>query len=408
MTALQPPRTSRWVLVALYVASFVAAGAVAPYIAVYFQDLGLSLDGIGLLAAAIALCAVFGAPLWGALADQRLGARAVLVMSAFGAAAMAAIVGLTDSLVVAAVFAVLFSAATAGLDPTINVATLDVVGEQRSRFAFYRAWGSAAFVVAAIAVGVLIDATSLRAMFVPLVVSLVVVGLLGFGVPRRASSKAGRSLAGVGELLRQRPMAAFLLASLIVWGAAEMVNDFFPIYLNSLNAPSALVGSAFALSAVVEVPAMLLFPFLVRRTGLSRVIVIGAICFLLRTVVLLVSNDPYIATASMAINGLGSGLLLVSGITYVASLAPSNHATTAQGIFIAFFAGLAAALGPALAGIVADATSMQTMFVLAALISAVGIVTIALAVSWQGLAATSSQTPPDPAAESATDVPTTA
>ena len=391
MTAAQTPRTASWLLVGLYIASFVAAGAVAPYIAVYFQDLGLSLDAIGLLAAGIALCSVFGAPVWGALADQRLGTRAVMFVCAAGAAVMAAVVGLTDSVVVAAAFAVLFSAATAGLDPTINVTTLDAVGERRSRFGYYRAWGAAAFVVAAIGVGVAIDASSLRVMFVPLVVSLAITALLALGVPHRATNRAGRPTDGVRSLLSQRPMAAFLIASLVVWSAAEMVNDFLSIYLVSLNAPGALVGSAFAISAIVEVPTLLVFPLIAPRLGLSRVIVIGAFFFLLRTLVLLVSNDPYVATASMALHGIGDGLLLVSGVTYVAGLAPTDRATTAQGIFVAVFAGLAAAVGPVLAGIIANATSLQTMFLLSALMSVVGLIAIAMAVSWRRFASPPSE-----------------
>jgi PPP family 3-phenylpropionic acid transporter len=403
MDGAPAPRTARWVLVGLYVAAFAAAGSVAPYIAVYFQGLGLSLDGIGLLGAAIALCAVFGSPIWGALADQRLGVRAVLVIANLGAAAAAVVVGLTDVLVIAAVFAILFSVATAGVDPALNVATLDVVGERRDRFAFYRVWGSAAFVVAAIAVGVLIDATSMRALFVPLVASLVVAALLGFGVPRRSTRPAGGSLRGISGLLRQRPMAAFLIAALVVWGAAEMVNDFFPIYLNSLNAPSSLVGSAFALSAVVEVPTMLVFPFLVRRVSLSRVMILGAVFFLLRTVVLLVSNDPYVATAAMALHGIGNALLLVGGITYVASMAPVSRATTAQGLFLAVVAGLAAAIGPAIAGFIADATSLQAMFFVAAIVSVVGIAALTLAVSWRRLASL-----PPAAPDAASDIASTA
>jgi PPP family 3-phenylpropionic acid transporter len=160
-----------------------------------------------------------------------------------------------------------------------------------------------------------------------------------------------------------------------------MVNDFFAIYLVSLDAPSSLVGSAFAISALVEIPTLLVFPMLSQRLGLSRIMVLGAVLILVRIGVLIVSSDALIATATMVLNGIGYALLLVGGITYVATLAPPTRAATAQGVFIGVAAGLASAVGPALAGIVAGATSLQTMFVLAGVISAVGLVALALAVS---------------------------
>ena len=55
-------RTPKRVAIGLYVTAFAAVGAAAPYLPVYYQSLGLSLDAIGLLAAVAALCALIAAP----------------------------------------------------------------------------------------------------------------------------------------------------------------------------------------------------------------------------------------------------------------------------------------------------------------------------------------------------------
>ena len=178
-----------------------------------------------------------------------------------------------------------------------------------------------------------------------------------------------------------RPVAVFLIASLIVWTANAMVNNFFSIYLASLNAPSALIGSAWAIGAIVEVPVMLAFPFLAARFGLNRVIVVGAVAFLLRILVLVVTNDATIASAAMVLHGVGYALLLVGGVTYIAGLAPPGRAATAQGVFAGVIAGLAQAVGPATAGIIAGAASIPAMFAVAAVVSAAGVVAMSIAVS---------------------------
>jgi MFS transporter, PPP family, 3-phenylpropionic acid transporter len=399
----QQKRSSKWITIGLFITTYFAVGAVAPYVALYFQGLGMSLDGIGLLAAALALCAVIASPVWGALADQSLGSRAAMILSLLGSVALVAVVGVTDVLVVAVVFALLYQVAAAGIGPILDAFTLDQVADNRNRYGLFRAWGSAAFVVGAVAVGVLIDATSLRAFFVPLVVSLLIAAVLALAIPARTTNRASRSWAGMGEVIRSRPMAAFLVASLVVWSANAMVNNFFPIYLESLKAPAALVGSAFAIGAIVEVPVMVAFPFLAARFGMNRIVVVGSIAFLLRILVLVFTSDASVAAAAMVLHGVGYALLLVGGVTYVAALAPSGRAATAQGVFAAVIAGLAQALGPAAGGIIAGASSIPAMFAVAAVVSAAGVVAIWFAVTRERPA-----TPPTPIADVAEAAPSTA
>ena len=160
-----------------------------------------------------------------------------------------------------------------------------------------------------------------------------------------------------------------------------MVNGFFSIYLISLQAPAVLVGSAWAIGALVEVPIMLSFSVIAKRVALNRIICLGAIAFLARIVVLSTTNDPYVAAATFVLHGFGYALLLVGGVTYVAGLAPRGRAATAQGVFAGVVAGLSMALGPAVAGIVANVTNLQTMFWVAAVVMAVGVVAMVIAMS---------------------------
>ena len=83
----------------------------------------------------------------------------------------------------------------------------------------------------------------------------------------------------------------------------------------------------------------------------------------------------------MALHGAGFALLLVGGVTYVAARAPSGSAATAQGVLAGVVFGLAQAIGPGIAGLIAGAASIHSMFTFAAIASAVGLVAVGLAVS---------------------------
>ena len=74
-------------------------------------------------------------------------------------------------------------------------------------------------------------------------------------------------LTGIGVVLRHPPLARFLLAILLVWSASMGINWYFSIHLLELGAPGELVGAAWAIGALVEVPIMWAYPWLAARIG---------------------------------------------------------------------------------------------------------------------------------------------
>lgn len=376
--------TPRFVAVGLYISAFAAVGAVLPYIPVYFQSLGLTLDAIGYVAAVAALCGLIAAPTWGVMADQAIGARGTLVSAALLAGIAAIGVAAAPAATIAVLAWILYQVAFAGVSPVLDAFALDQVGAQQHRYARFRMWGSASFVVSVVAVGFIIQQSGLSQMFVVLLGCLVACVLLALLVPGDARAHVTGRLTGLRTVLGTRPLMVFVVAVLIVWSASSMINGFFSIYLTALGAPAGLIGSAWALGAVVEVPVMLAFPALAVRFGVSRLVVFGAVCLLLRALVVIVAMDPLVVVATMALHGLGYALLLVGGVTYVASKAPLGTAATAQGVLAGVVFGLSSAIGPGVAGVIAGATSIQTMFVYAAAAGVAGVTAVAIAVGWSG------------------------
>ena len=372
--------------IGLYIAAFAAVGAVVPFIPVYFQSLGLPLDAIGLVAAVAALCGLIAAPAWGVIADQAIGARGALVSAGLLSAAAAFAVAAAPIAIIAVLAWIVYQVSFAGVSPVLDAFALDQVGADRHRYARFRVWGSASFVVSVVSVGYLIQQTRLDQMFVALLACLAACVLLALLVPANTAGHARRSLSGLRTVLRTRPLMVFIGAVLVVWSASSMVNGFYSIYLTALGTPAALIGSAWALGAVVEVPVMLAFPVLAARIGVSRLLVFGAACLLLRALVVVFATDPLVIVGTMALHGLGYALLLVGGVTYVASRAPSGSAATAQGVLAGVVFGLSSAIGPGIAGLIADASSIHAMFTFAAAASALGVVAIGIAVAFAGRA----------------------
>jgi PPP family 3-phenylpropionic acid transporter len=367
---------------AAFVTLYAAVGAMFPYLPVYYQSLGLRLDLIGLLGALSAAAALIGAPLWGAAADRFASSRVVMPAAAVGAAVAAAVVGMVVGPLPLALAASALAFMMSGVAPILDARALETVVEDRNRYGRLRVWGSASFIVSVVLVGWLIQWTDIHAMFFVLVATLAATALVGLGLRSRNLVSPLPHLSGLALVLRSPLLRRFLLAILLVWISSTAINAFLSIHLVAIGAPESLVGASWAIGAAVEIPLMLAYPWLGARIGLERLVLIGALAFLLRAVALILLRDPVLATLTMALHGAGFALLLVGGVAYVSRHAPDGTAATAQGVLGATVFGLAAIIGPGIGGAVAELLDMAGMHVVAGLGS--GLALLALAWTLRG------------------------
>ncbi|HEX6474827.1 MAG TPA: MFS transporter [Candidatus Limnocylindria bacterium] len=354
---------------AAMVTLFVAVGALYPFIPVYYQSLGLSLGGIGLLGALSAGAGAVASPLWGAAADRLRSPRAVMPVAALGAAIAAVLLSVVQPTVPLVITVAALAMFMAGVAPILDARALEVTGGDRNRYSLLRVWGSGSFIVSVLLVGWLIDRTQIGAMFAVLAASLLATGLIGLAFRSRTgaadAAAAVSHLAGIGAVLRSPALGPFLLAILLVWSSNMAINAFFSIHLVDIGADGALVGAAWAVGALVEIPVMLGYPRLGARLGVERLLLIGAAVFFVRALSVVVLRDPLLVTATMALHGIGFALVLVGGVVHVSRHAPPGTAATAQGVLGATVFGLAAILGPGVGGQLAGWLGLEGMFIVA-------------------------------------------
>ena len=367
---------------AAYATLFGAVGASFPYLPIFYREQGLSLGEVGLLAALAAGVALLTAPLWGTLADRYPTSRIVIPIAALLTGAAAALLAVAQQPIAIVASAVAMSASLAGIPPLIDARTLEMVRGDHDRYGRIRVWGSISFVVVVWGTGFLVERSGIASLFtvyVPLLVATAVVSLFlrGHG---RVTPPLPR-LAGIGVVLRQGVLRRFLFAAFVVWSASMAVNGFFSIHLVAIGAPGELVGSAWALGAIVEVPIMWAYPSLAGRFGTRRLLIVGAAAFTVRAIALVLFTHPVAAAATMLLHGVGFSLLLVGGVTHVSRYAPLEAAATAQGILSGTVFSLSMVVGPGLGGLVAATWGLPALFALAAAVGVGGLAMMAIAVA---------------------------
>jgi PPP family 3-phenylpropionic acid transporter len=287
----------------------------------------------------------------------------------------------------------------AGVAPVLDARALEVAGGDRNRYSLLRVWGSASFIGSVLLVGWLIDQTGISAMFAVLAAALLATGLIGLAFRGQAAMSASLPhVTGIRAVVGSPVLGRFLLAILLVWSSNMAINAFFSIHVVDIGADGALVGAAWAVGALVEIPMMLGYPWLGARFGVERLLLAGAATFLVRAICVLLLSDPILVTATMALHGVGFALVLVGGVVYVSRHAPPGTAATAQGVLGAVVFGFAAIIGPGVGGQLAGWLGLQGLFITATLGCGLAVLALAWAL-WPELKAPSaaSTVPIEPA-----------
>lgn len=369
----------------VYFVLFGAVSAYFPYISVYYRSIGLDLPEIGLLAALNAGVAVIAAPAWGALVDRVRDVRGPLAVAGLWSAAAATWLAVTREPLLVGIAVATLAAGSAGLGPMLDSRTIEIVGSNRDRYGRARAFGSLAFMIGALGVGILIGQTGPQGLFLVYVPGLILTGLAAYvllggpdrdGLGRRGATSGFAS--GMAGLVRDPTLLLFFAGSVLVWIAVSAVHTFLSVHLVELGASSALVGLVWTPGALVEIPLMLGFPLLVRRIGAGRLLVLGGLAFALRAALWALTSDPLLFVAIAPLGGIGFALFYVGTVTYVSRAVAPTIQATAQGLFSGTAFSVGTILGSVAGGQLAAALTIPGMF----LVSAVGTAAGAAIVLW--------------------------
>jgi len=363
-----------------YLAYFSAIGAAFPYLPVFYRDLGLTLQEIGLLTAIQAATQLLFGPIWGGLVDRFPKTRLTLPAAALVAAGGAALLFRADDFAGVLQGSVLLFAGLAGVGPTLDSRTLETLGPRaRDRYGQVRAFGSLWFVVSTLLVGLVLAANGSRSLFWIYIPALLATVAVTSTIARRGSSRSVSLFRGATDILSAPGMLLLFGGITVVWTALTAVNAFYSIQIVALGGNNSLVGVAWAVGATVEVPLMYAFPRLAARFGTERLFVLGAVAMATRAILASLAATPIGLVIIAPIEGLAFACVFVGGVTLLAARTPASLGGTVQGLFSAS-AGLAAIIGSISGGEIAGALGIPGLFALCSALGLIGAAILAVVV----------------------------
>ena len=333
-----------------YFCFFAAAAALLPFLAIYYEYLGLSGRQIGFLAGIPPLINLAGAPLWGMLADASDRHKTILSIAIIGAITLSLVLSqLTAFALLIPVVAVYALFASPIVSLTDN-AVMALLAEHKDQYGRQRIWGAVGWGLAAPVIGQLIETSGLHWAFWGYA-GIMLIGLLVVQrIPFRPVSAQGPIWQGARRLLSNRSWLLFLFLAVAGGAGQAIIHNFLFLYMNDLGASKTMMGFSLTVATLSELPIFFYSGRLLTRWSAKGLFVFATGVYVVRAMAVSYVTIPWMILVTQLLHGLTFSAMWVAGVSYADEIAPPGLGATAQGLFAGVFMGIATAIGAFLGG----------------------------------------------------------
>ncbi|HEY2247824.1 MAG TPA: MFS transporter [Bradyrhizobium sp.] len=352
-------------LALVYGSGFGLVGTHLPYFPVWLKAVGVDAGWIGLITAVPAVTRFTVLPFVTGFAERRHALRGAIMVTAFATVVGLAIVG-TQHLPLLILIAY---AATCCLwtpmVPLIDAYALRGVTRYGLNYGPLRLWGSAAFIVAALACGQLLDVISAKHLIWIIVgmaglSALVSLGLQPLGIIKTAPAVHH----GAGALLRDGGFIAIILTSALVQSSHQAYYIFASIAWQQEGFGGLTIASLWVLGVLAEIVVFALSPRFTLPPAI--LVVIAALAAAARWVITAQAPPFPILAAVQLMHGLTFGLTQIGTMGLMVRRVPPHIMARGQG-FLAACAGIVASSVSILTGVVYARYGQGVYYLMAAL-----------------------------------------
>ena len=234
------------------------------------------------------------------------------------------------------------------------------------------------WVIGPVAGSFLAAQTSLRIMLLATAACTLaqIVPLGTLRTPARADSSDAPSPSATVGVRAMLPLLTFTALYVLVYAGEPIKYAYLPIYMNKhLGFPAGLSGAVIGIQPLVEIVLMPLAVIAARRTGMMRLMVIGAAFGVAANICFATTGTAAGLFAGQILMGGVWGIFAALGIIVAQRLLPTAVAT-ASAIFLSSTA-LASAIGGAAGGIGSDVIGLPHVFFIPAVFGCAAVVGLA-------------------------------
>mgnify|MGYP002780666059 CR=1 FL=1 len=324
----------------LYATQFFAFGVVIPFLPAVLAARGLDAEEVAAVLAAGSAVRLLAGPLGGRAADALGTPRGVIAF----AAAMGALAALGFSALAGFAWLmaahILLSAAMAPVVPLTDAVVVAAAREGRFDYGRVRAWGSIAFIAAALQGGQAVERVGPDGALALIALGLGVTSAVAMLLP--AAPRVPRRPSGSFTApLRVPAFRWLLLVSALMSASHAFYYAFGTLHWQAAGLGAGLIGALWATGVVAEIALFLWGRDVVARLGPVRLGVIAAVAGAVRWAATAFTTDPAILFPIQVLHAGSFGAQHLATMMILARVVPAEQAGTAQTVHASLGPGLA-------------------------------------------------------------------
>ena len=335
-----------------YASVFIALGVHLPFLPVWLAAKDLDPQTIGVVLAMPMILRLFAIPLATRAADRRGALRTVIMAATLAALLGFAMLGVTANPLAIAVLYALAATAFMLLFVLSDVYALRGLAPHRRAYGPVRLWGSAAFIVANLAAGYLLDVIAARDLIWLIVGAVTIVLAAAWALPPLGTRASGSpsETPPARVLLRDPGFIAVAAAASLIQGSHALYYSFSTIDWQAAGFGGGTIGVLWALGVLSEIVLFALSARLPAAFSPSVLILIGGGGALVRWTAMALDPPGALLPLLQCLHGLSFGATHLGTLAFIGRAAPAGLAATAQG-YLAVSTGVAMAASTGLSGL---------------------------------------------------------
>jgi len=347
-------------MAAFYAAVFIMIGIQLPFLPIWLKAKGLDAQMIGVVLAVPMVVRVFAIPLATRAADRRDALRAAIIAGSCASVVGYAFVGLAEGAAAILVTYALASLAFTPVMPLADTYALRGLSERGRGYGPVRLWGSAAFIVGTFAAGGATDIMAARALIWLVAAATLLIALTAFALAPLAAPAAPAPVprAERRSLLREPAFIAVLAGASLIQASHAVYYSFSSLQWRAAHLDGTTIAALWAIGVIAEIAFFAVSGRLPPMLQPTMLLVIGGAGAAIRWAAMAFDPPLIVLLLLQMLHALSFGASYLGALWFVARLAPSGQAATAQGhLATASGAVMAAAIG--LSGLLYAALGVQ-------------------------------------------------
>ncbi|WP_248906263.1 MFS transporter [Halocatena marina] len=353
-----------------YFLYFAALSGFVVYRNAYFADIGMTGVQMGTIGFLLRVAGIAALPLWGVLSD-RFGAQKRIL---FGSVVVSGVLVLAYPQFASAFPLLVFvTVALAAFRAPVRPVANSMLLSAGLPYGSVRAYGSIAFGVAALGIGLVSSQVGSVIVFYCFAAGMAALAVILIRIP--VESKPPTESVGLraASLIRDRNFAALLVAAFLMGAMFPAGGAYLSVYVKSLGASDAITGLSVAAKTLGEA---VVFLYAARFTAsYRRLLIAGAACHVITFALYASAPAASIVVSMQLLLGVGYAAFMLAAVNLAHELAPESIGSTAQTFLTGFGFATGSGVGELVTGRLLDLVGIQSTY---AYIAAVGLVVIAV------------------------------